>query len=206
MLQIYLHKDILQYVLNLYLEFYIDVPKLENITNFKFDKKCHLKIKEYFHANGNISTKHTYLDENIIVAEHFFSNGKKYYLENYQYIPNFPDDEYPPKNGKSYHYHENGILASELNYDKEVEQEAQYYYYDNGKKWQELNYKNGELDGIQYTWNCDETQQQINNYKDGKKEGIQYKFDKTEYNKMMITCSDYKDDIQLGSSYKANWL
>jgi hypothetical protein len=54
----YLLPSILQYVLNLYLFYETDIPKLENIIPFKFDIKPHLRI-EKVHI-----PKHIYIDYN----------------------------------------------------------------------------------------------------------------------------------------------
>ena len=62
MLLKYLHKDISQYVFNLYIDYESNAPKLKKVINFKFNVKPHLYKEELYNIYPGYKTCNTYLD------------------------------------------------------------------------------------------------------------------------------------------------
>ena len=83
MLFLYLHKDIVKYVLNLYINLKNDAAKIENIIckyskiNFRFYIKPHFiyRIVMNKYTKGLIWTKQTMIDNIYIKTEYFYENG-----------------------------------------------------------------------------------------------------------------------------------
>ena len=105
MLSSYLHKDILQYIFNLYVNYENDAPKLEKIINFKFDIKQHLYIEETCDPVFKHKIISTYIDDNLTKQNSYFIKSP---------------DEYESKIRE--HNYKNGKLNGK-----------QYAWYDNGK-------------------------------------------------------------------------
>ena len=80
MLFLYLHKDIVKHVLNLYIDLKNEGTKIENIickyhkVNFRFYIKPHLIYKIVMDEDfkGIISVKETIIDDIIVKTESFF--------------------------------------------------------------------------------------------------------------------------------------
>jgi antitoxin component YwqK of YwqJK toxin-antitoxin module len=124
----FLHKHIIQYVFNLYVDYQNDVPKLENIIKLKFDIKPHLKITKitsiiksiHVYDTEDILEVTTYLDDFMIKKEQYYSNAMKKEEVNYM-------------NGK---YH------------------GQYVnWYEDGTVKLFTTYENGKLEGDHITYN-----------------------------------------------------
>jgi hypothetical protein len=85
MLFLYLHKDIIKHVLNLYIDLRNEGTKLENIickyhkVNFRFYIKPHLiyRIIRDEGFNGIISVKETIVDDIIVKTEQFHQDGRR---------------------------------------------------------------------------------------------------------------------------------
>jgi hypothetical protein len=85
MLFLYIHKDIVKYVLNLYIDLKNEGTKIENIIckyhkiNFRFYIKPHLvyKIVMEEYVEGIISVKETLIDDIVVKTESFLDNGRR---------------------------------------------------------------------------------------------------------------------------------
>jgi hypothetical protein len=145
MLLLYLHKDILQYVLNLYLFYEYEIPILEKIinNNFIFDIKPHLTTEEKILPSVPHLFKckyiYTYLDDYMYRTElwdyDISDNINKYKTGMSIYFKG--------KISEGYSYHGNGNLNRCTNYVSEKRHGNQHYYDKNGKKYKEDIYKEG---------------------------------------------------------------
>lgn len=76
--------DILQYILNPYLNYQEDCLKVEKVfATFKFSQKCHLQIKENLDRN-KFKFTYTYRDGELIKSESWYPIGQKNAEENYK--------------------------------------------------------------------------------------------------------------------------
>lgn len=126
----YLPKDLLQYVLNLYLD-YEDLDILDLCFDFKFDRNIHIQIDE----EKNI--KITYIDNDLRKIQTWYSNGCKMGEENYRN---------GKKDGKEYKFYFDGNIKSIEQYKDELLDGKQYYYMENNKRLKyEKYYENGKL-------------------------------------------------------------
>lgn len=175
--------DILQNLINPYLEYEKEVPLVEQTLEKKLEKKHHIYIKEMKDEKTGKLTKKTYLDtdlrkievfnsEGVKEAENNFENGK---FQGKQYIRyedgniaeehNYENDE---KEGKQYDYDGNGILRWEENYKNNLKDGSQYYYYANGKLRLSNNYINGRQDGEYKMYDEDGKLIEIREFENGK--------------------------------------
>lgn len=124
-MQDYLSEDLLQYVLNPYLDWEDDVPKLKILYNIDFIIKIHLIIDEFTinMEKGICKLKQTFLDGKFIKYERWWENGNKNFEQNYKN---------EKLDGKQYYYYENGNAESEQNYKNGKEEGEQYIYNQNG--------------------------------------------------------------------------
>jgi hypothetical protein len=135
MLLLYLHKDILQYVLNLYLFYEYEVLILEKIIgyNFIFDIKPHLKILELsfeIHRSTNI-----FIDDKLVKIELYNCNKVKFYE---QIINNNTNVT------KVYKWSDSGKIRHKEIFRNSKLHGIQTYYNEDGTK-KEVKYENGNL-------------------------------------------------------------
>jgi antitoxin component YwqK of YwqJK toxin-antitoxin module len=76
--------DILQFVLNKYLNYNYDIPKLSIIINFKFNPKSHITVNEVINKLG-IRFVTLYLDNKVIKQKCYYKNGNKYHFSIFRY-------------------------------------------------------------------------------------------------------------------------
>jgi antitoxin component YwqK of YwqJK toxin-antitoxin module len=115
----YILADILQYILNDYLD-HGEIEKYNNCFNFKFNIEKYMIIIKTSRAGGYLYTHHTYLDDELIKQEVFSNKENKYSEENYKN---------GKLNGKQIRYDSEGKITSEtvfinnkpINYDSEVD-------------------------------------------------------------------------------------
>ena len=124
--------ELIQYVLNPYIDYSTESQLIENLTNVKLDIDSHLTYEiQYYDSDKNIiKNKKTYLDLKLIKSEGWYDNGNKEFIENH-------------KNGRlegmQEHWYENGYKASTCNY-KNGRLEGKYEVWDdNGNKLYILN-------------------------------------------------------------------
>jgi antitoxin component YwqK of YwqJK toxin-antitoxin module len=107
MLQL-LSNNIIEYVLNLYLDclaavaYEEDINKIKQLYYYKFSIKTHIKIKIFHWANGSCKSIKCYFDNKIYRNKGYYINGKISLIE---YYKNWE------LNGKSISYHENGKIS-----------------------------------------------------------------------------------------------
>jgi hypothetical protein len=97
----YIHKDILQYVFNLYIDHFVDVYTIEKYTDkFKFDLNPFMKI-EVVSPMCNSKTEFIYLDSKCYKYIVYYENGNK--CEESTFLEGVI-------NGKKTYWHKNGNI------------------------------------------------------------------------------------------------
>jgi hypothetical protein len=82
-----LNRNIIEYVLNLYLDYEEDIIKVKllyNKTVGEFNIKPHLKQKKFYGSNGNLKMLNIYLDYNLIKKYEWYGNKEQFIIENYK--------------------------------------------------------------------------------------------------------------------------
>ncbi len=102
----YLSDDLLQYVLNLYLE-YDQLEILDQCFNFKFDKNIHIRREKHKKIIK------TYIDNQLRKKESWYSNGYKKFEKNYKNLK---------YEGIQYKWYNNGNKRSETNYKNGIQE------------------------------------------------------------------------------------
>jgi antitoxin component YwqK of YwqJK toxin-antitoxin module len=142
-----LNNNIIEYVLNEYLDYNTDIMKLKQLYNYKFNIKNHIAcdIIYYFDSNykfsNNIYSKLIYLDKNIIRDRKYFDLKIKKLRSN---IP-LKNDEI---HGTYKEWYENGIKKYECDYINNEVNGIHKKWYQNGVIEYEYNYINSELSGL----------------------------------------------------------
>jgi hypothetical protein len=81
----YLLPDILQYILNEYLD-HQDIEVYNRVFNFKFKIDKYMKTKQIFIQNTKkLIVNETYLDDELIRELIFYNNGLRKYEKNYKH-------------------------------------------------------------------------------------------------------------------------
>ena len=86
---LYLPNDILQYILNIYINYSQNKNQLLyliNDKNFKFKRKMHIKIDiKYYENTHKIKFHKKYIDNQLHGLQRFwYKNGKRKYIKNYK--------------------------------------------------------------------------------------------------------------------------
>jgi hypothetical protein len=135
MTELKISKDILKHILNPYLLYLIDCPKIQKILNIKFSEKPHITvlIKPLKHVL-TVNIKCTYVDMISFKEEYFTYDSKELCINN--------------KNGRKYliiDYHPDG---------KTIKHRIEYIGPNFYGLWKEEFYdKNGRTHGKKYEWN-----------------------------------------------------
>jgi antitoxin component YwqK of YwqJK toxin-antitoxin module len=69
-----LPNELIQYVLNSYIDYSEESELIENLTGVKLDIDSHLTYKTEYYKNGNIKIRKTYLDLKLIKSESWYLN------------------------------------------------------------------------------------------------------------------------------------
>lgn len=222
----YLSNDLLQYVLNPYLE-HDNLDYLGSIFNFKFDKSIHVKIEEFrYSSSQNDKSKTIYITIDGVYRkqEKYYKNGIKEYEEfhenndseikwisysetgskldetNYKkYKKEDEEKEYIVKEGKQYEWYETGKLYKTENYKDDKKDGEQYEWYPNKNMKSKENYKDGKYDKLQYNYFENGELSYLSNYKDGETDGTQYSW---YINKQLSTFQNYKNGKKDGIQYE----
>jgi antitoxin component YwqK of YwqJK toxin-antitoxin module len=125
----YLIPDILQFVLNEYIE-HIDISKYNNALSFKFDTSKYIISKFNYHINGYIKTEREYIDDHLMKLKQYSTKGV---LE-----------------GTQTEYYYNGNRKSEYRYNNGEKFDKQYIFYEDESVNFENYYINGKKVGRQY--------------------------------------------------------
>ena len=160
-----LPNELIQYVLNPYIDYSTESELIENLTNVKLDIDTHLTYENEYYDSTNtvIKSKHTYLDFKLIKYEGWFYNGNIYKIFNYnngKYHGMF-EEWYPDGNKWYIRNYKNGKLNGLVE-----------YWYENGNLQSRRNYRNGELEGISEYWYPDGNLESRRNYIDGNLDGL----------------------------------
>jgi antitoxin component YwqK of YwqJK toxin-antitoxin module len=160
----YLIPDILQFVLNEYIE-HTDISKYNNTLNFKFDTKKYIEQKLTHYANGNISEEKMFIDDELMYIMGYYKNGNLRVNINFKtnsrdYREYFEDGSENFREhtingeleGKQYDSYKNGVKKYVHNYKNGIKEGKQYEYYENGSKKSEYEYINGLKEGFQYEY------------------------------------------------------
>lgn len=147
--KVLIDNDILQYILNPYLNFLIDIPKMEKVfPEIKFLQKPHLKIKHKIRklCYDFMNEKITYLDGKKIECEKTYDNTiareKIFYQGKYT---------------KIIFYDLNDRKIEESNYLNGKLHGEQYSWYSSGELSYKCNRENGKTIGKEYKWFKDGT-------------------------------------------------
>lgn len=81
MLQL-LNTNIIEYVLNLYLNYEYDIHNLKQLYNYKFNIKSHLKIEIYY--DSGYKMKYTFIDNIISRNITWHQNGQLSFKQSYK--------------------------------------------------------------------------------------------------------------------------
>jgi antitoxin component YwqK of YwqJK toxin-antitoxin module len=178
-----LHNNLIEYILNLYLDYEKDILKLKQLfPQYKFSIKPHLAYTKIFDKYGNgIKCLLDNKNKKLIFT---YKNGERK-IDNYKgnkfkrkilFNNGKLDTEIDFKNdffhGKRKQWYQNGTLWYEENY-KNGEREGYRVEYDQrGILIYDENYKNDLLHGIQLMYYDDENLKSRCNYKNGIKNGI----------------------------------
>jgi hypothetical protein len=193
----YLLPDILQYVFNLYLFWETDIPKLENLTKFKFDIKPHLRVgkierneKNTVEKLGKLIIEVTFIDLLKSKEEAWYNGttfrnsiGKKVYtniykkgilIEEIDYFYQDKEDTFLHRSIdpnvpklKIFYFGLNGKLMYIENRIYVVLNGELLHFHDNGKISSRCNYKKNLMDGIQKFYNAKEKLYKTRLYDDG---------------------------------------
>ena len=156
--------EVIQYILNPYIDYATESELIENLTNVKLDIDSHLTYKNKYYKNGKIYKLDTYLDLKLIKSECWYENANKWSIMNYK------NDKLE---GKYEVWYENGYKWTISNYKSGRLDGISEEWYPNGNKEYKRNYKNGRLEGIQEYWYQNGNKKSIENHKNGQFEGIQ---------------------------------
>jgi antitoxin component YwqK of YwqJK toxin-antitoxin module len=143
-----LNNNIIEYILNLYLDYVDDVQKLKQLYNFKFNIKSHLThYISFYGGKKKIKNKSLYLDNKPIKIKKYFYNGNKSSLWKCTNLNDNSIFECWYKNGK------NSYVANmqKGKYHGFFEEWNMMGYYR-----RKANYENGKLNGIQKYYTYDE--------------------------------------------------
>jgi antitoxin component YwqK of YwqJK toxin-antitoxin module len=196
----YLIPDILQYILNEYID-HTDIFVYNNSFNFKFNIKKYTRENIiWWYSNGIPGLKHIYSEDLLIQVILYHINGNIRRLINFNYVNDhqyskeileyFEDSNEKSRenendfglDGLQFECYDNmGSSAShgkmnEYNYVNNVKQGKQYEFYKSGIKKLQLNYKDGKKEGLQYYYYPNGTVKFIDNYKDDRREWFQYQY------------------------------
>lgn len=131
--------DILKNILSDYIEYDQLQELVSHIPDLKI-RAQRIKIFEISYDNLVISSRDTYIDNILRKIESWYPNGQKQmecqYREVYKLF-------HVVKDGKQYHWTENGNLKSEENY-KDGFKDGEQYYWNGESKYTEI-YKEGIL-------------------------------------------------------------
>jgi antitoxin component YwqK of YwqJK toxin-antitoxin module len=147
MIQIKISSDILQYILNPYLDFRTDIPIIEyainnlqpNCETFKFLQKPHLlfkSVRAQNHLDQEVLTNYTYLDKILLITEDILTDTNQRIIYS----------DYSDKNSyKHTHYYPNGNKSGESYYSKDgILHGKRTLWYTNGAIQSEYYYQYGE--------------------------------------------------------------
>jgi antitoxin component YwqK of YwqJK toxin-antitoxin module len=135
MITYYILPDILQYILNLYLDGE-ELPNLSKILSFNFDIKSHLYIEETNNLTYDSKIIKTYIDGKLSKRNIYHENKIRHLQENYKN---------EKLHGTQFYYNPNGTLKIKYNYIQEKLDGRQYYYDQNGYPDHIVMYKNGNI-------------------------------------------------------------
>jgi antitoxin component YwqK of YwqJK toxin-antitoxin module len=158
MLETYVLSDIIKYILNLYLDYENDIPKLENFIKVKFSIMPHITIEESYDNIGKyISERITYLDDILIKTERWYNNGQKWSENNFKNKKNHGVHRIFNPDGKiisEANYNDSKLDGRQLTvtgfyivvkeYKNDIQNGKEYNYTSEGKLINELNYLNGK--------------------------------------------------------------
>ena len=152
--------EIIQYILNPYIDYINESELIEHLTGnrVKLNIDPHLSYEiQYGNFDKNL-IKTTYLDLKLIKSESWYMNGNKYFIKNYKN---------QKLDGISEYWYDNGNKTSTRNYKNGKLEGISEGWYLNGNKRFISNYKNDKLDGISEGWYKSGHKEFIENYKNG---------------------------------------
>jgi antitoxin component YwqK of YwqJK toxin-antitoxin module len=143
---------------------YFENQSLKSILIYSDDGRK--SVATFYHPNGNVSIKGTYLDQMKDGKWQFFSaftNGfmicEEYYSENL-------------RNGPSRKFYPDSTVAEKLNYINNIKQGEWTQYYPSGVISMKSNYKDGKINGKFEVWYENGTLEFSGQYKDDNRDGL----------------------------------
>jgi antitoxin component YwqK of YwqJK toxin-antitoxin module len=137
--------ELIQYVLNPYIDYVNESQLIQNLTGVKLDINPHLTyITKYYDSDKTvIKSRKTYLDLKLIKYESWYPNTNKEYIYNFKNgkLEVIKESWYPNGNKESISNFKNGKIEG-----------IKESWYPNGNKMYIENYKNGELEGEFKYW------------------------------------------------------
>jgi antitoxin component YwqK of YwqJK toxin-antitoxin module len=79
-----LNNNIIEYVLNLYLDYQEDITKIKQLYKYKFNFFKHFGILKEYHNNGKLKRFLAYLDNKKIKYKEWYINGIKLLERNFK--------------------------------------------------------------------------------------------------------------------------
>jgi antitoxin component YwqK of YwqJK toxin-antitoxin module len=139
-----LSNNIIEYVLNAYLDYEEDIEKIKQLYEYKFNIRKHIYIGIDLYPNNNIKRSNIWLDDYGIKDKWYYPDGKLYYLSN---------TRHGQIHGIQKTWNEEGTLIKEETYDYGRLEGIRKEWYNNGNLACVKNYKNGKLSDIQQMYN-----------------------------------------------------
>jgi antitoxin component YwqK of YwqJK toxin-antitoxin module len=120
----------------------------------------------FYHPNGNISSKGSYIDQMKDGKWQFFSQFTNGYLISEEYYTR------NLKNGPAVKFYPDSTIAEKLTYVNDIKQGAWIQYYPTGAVSLKSNYLNGKVNGKFEVWFEDGTIEYSGQYKDDSRDGL----------------------------------
>ena len=156
--------DVLQHVVNPYLDYTDEIPLaqllIDDRIDFKIDSHLSEKI-EYFEDNS-VKSITSFLDNKVIKYEEWYPNGNQKILNNYTIKKGSSVED-----GLQYRWNSNGDIASIKSYKTGVLNGPFKVYYRNGQLEFVDNYVNGVKEGIQTDYKFDGNKKSESIFKNG---------------------------------------
>jgi antitoxin component YwqK of YwqJK toxin-antitoxin module len=137
-----LNNNIIDYILNPYLDYRTDIQYIKQLFKYKFLLKLHLTY-EIYKENGRHEIE-TVLYNQFIIREGYYSNGNLSWKSFHNLF------EYGgAQDGNTYSWYENGKMKSVKTFKNGKLEGFEKYFYRNGNLMYKYHYKNSKLDGLQ---------------------------------------------------------
>lgn len=153
-----LSTNILQYVLNEYLNWNTDIRKIHKVTKIKFNIKPHIITRYNYYTENIVKWIQVYIDNQIFSLNHFDIGGNKIYKKEYRFNKVINEQRFVGNDvkisenhlkngklyGKSYAWNINGEIIRISNFYNDMFHGYQVYYCE-GKLVEIKEYRYGKI-------------------------------------------------------------